>query len=54
MQGAPVRLLMERSDLGRTEGFAPTRLTSGTATPGTVVSARITGQETGVLLAEAA
>jgi threonylcarbamoyladenosine tRNA methylthiotransferase MtaB len=54
MQGAPVRLLMERPDVGRTEGFAPTRLTSGTQVPGAVVSARITGQDTGVLLAEAA
>ena len=33
MQGRPVRLLMERPDLGRTEGFAQTRLPA-ISTPG--------------------
>ncbi len=53
MQGRPVRLLMERPDLGRTEGFAQTRL-AGEHAPGTIVAARITGQAEGMLLAEAA
>ena len=53
MQGRAVRLLMERPDLGRTEGFAQTRL-AGTHAPGTIVAARITGQAEGMLLAEAA
>ena len=52
MQGRTVRLLMERPDLGRTEGFAQTRL-AGNSAPGTVVAARITGQAEGMLLAEA-
>jgi hypothetical protein len=43
---------MERPDLGRTEGFAQTRLNAQVA-PGTIVAARITGQEGDVLLAEA-
>ncbi len=43
---------MERPDLGRTEGFAQTRL-SGNSAPGMVVAARITGQAEGMLLAEA-
>jgi len=53
MQGRPVELLMERPDLGRTQGFAQTRL-PGDFTPGTIVRARITGQAEGLLLAEAA
>jgi threonylcarbamoyladenosine tRNA methylthiotransferase MtaB len=53
MQGRTVRLLMERPDLGRTEGFAQARVL-GNHTPGTIVSARITGQAEGNLLAEAA
>jgi threonylcarbamoyladenosine tRNA methylthiotransferase MtaB len=53
MQGRKVRLLMERPDLGRTEGFARTRLAGG-HTPGAIVPARISGQEEGVLLADAA
>ena len=53
MQGRAVRLLMERPDLGRTEGFAQTRLAGGGA-PGAIVPARIVGQADGVLLAEAA
>jgi threonylcarbamoyladenosine tRNA methylthiotransferase MtaB len=52
MQGRKVRLLMERPDLGRTEGFARTRLAGGQA-PGAIVQARISGQEDGVLLADA-
>ena len=36
MQGRPVELLMERPDLGRTEGFAQTRL-AGDRAPGTIV-----------------
>ncbi len=43
---------MERSDLGRTEGFARTRVT-GVHRPGTVVDARVTGAAKGQLLAEA-
>ena len=53
MQGRAVRLLMERSDLGRTEGFARTRV-AGDHAPGAIVAARITGQAEGLLLAEAA
>ena len=53
MQGRAVQLLMERPDLGRTEGFAQTRL-AGDHAPGTIVAARITGQAEGLLLAEAA
>jgi threonylcarbamoyladenosine tRNA methylthiotransferase MtaB len=53
MQGRQVRLLMERPDLGRTEGFAQTRL-DREAAPGAIVTARITGQADGVLLARAA
>ena len=53
MQGRAVRLLMERPDLGRTEGFAQTRL-AGARRPGAIVAARITGQAEGLLLAEAA
>ena len=53
MQGRQVRLLMERRDLGRTEGFAQTRL-PGDHAPGQLVEARITGRSGGLLLAEAA
>jgi threonylcarbamoyladenosine tRNA methylthiotransferase MtaB len=53
MQGRRVRLLMERPELGRTEGFARTRL-AGASTPGAIVTARITGETEGLLLAEAA
>ncbi len=52
MRGRPARLLMERPDLGRTEGFAPTRLATEAA-PGSIVAARIVGQAAGQLLAEA-
>ena len=48
LQGTQARLLMEKPDFGRTEGFAPVRL----ATParvGSVVSARITGATTEAL-----
>lgn len=51
MQGQVVSLLMEKPDLGRTEGFALTRL-SGDHTPGGIVRARITGQADGVLTAD--
>jgi threonylcarbamoyladenosine tRNA methylthiotransferase MtaB len=53
MQGRRVRLLMERPELGRTEGFARTRL-GGAHAPGAIVAARITGEAEGLLLAEAA
>lgn len=53
MQGRRVRLLMERPDMGRTEGFARTVL-PGRHRPGAVVSARIIGQAEGLLRAEAA
>jgi threonylcarbamoyladenosine tRNA methylthiotransferase MtaB len=53
MQGARVTLLMERPDLGRTEGFAQTRL-AGDHAPGAIVTARIVGAEGDVLVAEAA
>ena len=53
MQGREVRLLMERPDLGRTEGFAATRL-AAEAAPGAIVAARITGREGERLLAVAA
>lgn len=52
MHGRRVQLLMEKPDLGRTEGFAQTRL-PGSRRPGSVVSARVTGRHAGVLLAEA-
>lgn len=52
MRGREVLLLMERSDMGRTEGFAPARL-AGAHTPGRIVAARITGAAEGMLLAEA-
>ncbi len=53
MQGREVKLLMERPDLGRTEGFAQARL-DGARNPGAIVAARVTGQDAGLLLAEAA
>ena len=53
MQGRRVQLLMERADFGRTEGFAKTVL-PGQHRPGSVVDARIVGQEDGLLRAEAA
>jgi threonylcarbamoyladenosine tRNA methylthiotransferase MtaB len=53
MQGRRVELLMERPGLGRTEGFARTRL-SGAHAPGALVAARITGRDEDLLLAEAA
>ncbi len=52
MQGRSVKLLMEKASSGRTEGFAPTQISSHHP-PGSIVAARITGQEEGVLLAEA-
>jgi threonylcarbamoyladenosine tRNA methylthiotransferase MtaB len=53
MQGREVRLLMEKPDLGRTEGFAMTRVPGGHR-PGAVVSATVRGLADGILLAEAA
>ena len=53
MQGRRVELLMERSDLGRTEGFTRARI-PGRHVPGEIVSARISGQQENILLAEAA
>ncbi|PZQ52424.1 MAG: tRNA (N(6)-L-threonylcarbamoyladenosine(37)-C(2))-methylthiotransferase MtaB [Rhodovulum sulfidophilum] len=53
MVGRPARLLMERADLGRTEGFAPTRVPGGTAEPGSLIEARITGHDGATLIAEA-
>jgi threonylcarbamoyladenosine tRNA methylthiotransferase MtaB len=53
MQGRQVRLLMERPDLGRTEGFTQTRL-NVPAAPGAIVPARITGRDRDLLVAEAA
>jgi threonylcarbamoyladenosine tRNA methylthiotransferase MtaB len=52
MLGASVRLLMERPDVGRTEGFALTRV-SRPQRPGAIVGAKVVGVEEGVLLAEA-
>ena len=46
------RVLMERPDLGRSEGFARTRL-PGAHAPGEIVEARIGGHKDGELLAEA-
>jgi threonylcarbamoyladenosine tRNA methylthiotransferase MtaB len=48
LQGTQARLLMEKPDFGRTEGFAPVRL-STPARVGSVVSARITGATTEAL-----
>ena len=42
-KGSQVQLLMERPDLGRTEGFALARLAGGAAAPGSLVPARVTG-----------
>jgi threonylcarbamoyladenosine tRNA methylthiotransferase MtaB len=53
MAGRTVRLLMERPNLGRTEGFAQT-LISGEHAPGAIVSARVTGARGDMLLADAA
>jgi threonylcarbamoyladenosine tRNA methylthiotransferase MtaB len=53
MQGRPVRLLMERPDLGRTEGFARARL-AGRQADGAIVPARVVGRTDELLLAEAA
>ena len=53
MQGRQVMLLMEKRDLGRTEGFARTIL-PGDAAPGSMVAARILGTEGDLLVAEAA
>lgn len=50
LQGAQVRLLMEKPDFGRTEGFAPVRLLRA-ATTGAVVDARITGATPETLIA---
>jgi threonylcarbamoyladenosine tRNA methylthiotransferase MtaB len=52
LRGARVRLLMERPDLGRTEGFAPARL-AAPCEPGAIVEARVTGAAAGALLAVA-
>jgi threonylcarbamoyladenosine tRNA methylthiotransferase MtaB len=43
VRGSEVTLLMERPDLGRTEGFALARLGGAAAPPGSVVRARVTG-----------
>jgi threonylcarbamoyladenosine tRNA methylthiotransferase MtaB len=53
MQGRKVALLMERPDLGRTEGFAQARV-PGTHRPGTILRATVTGTRDGILVAEAA
>jgi threonylcarbamoyladenosine tRNA methylthiotransferase MtaB len=53
MHGRPVRLLMERPGIGRTEGFAQAKL-AGCHDPGALVSARVTGRDADFLLAEAA
>jgi threonylcarbamoyladenosine tRNA methylthiotransferase MtaB len=53
MHGRPVRLLMERAGIGRTEGFAQAKL-AGCHDPGALVSARVTGRDAEFLLAEAA
>ncbi|MFO1143934.1 MAG: tRNA (N(6)-L-threonylcarbamoyladenosine(37)-C(2))-methylthiotransferase MtaB [Amaricoccus sp.] len=53
MLGRPVRLLMERPDLGRTEGFAQARL-AARHKPGDIVPARIVGAGGDALFAEAA
>lgn len=53
MQGRRVTLLMEKPDVGRTEGFARTRL-AGVAQPGQIVAARISGSDGDLLVAEAA
>ncbi|MCB1403081.1 MAG: radical SAM protein, partial [Rhodobacteraceae bacterium] len=52
MRGREVRLLMEKPDLGRTEGFAQTRL-STPAPPGSIVAARISAAAEAHLLADA-
>jgi threonylcarbamoyladenosine tRNA methylthiotransferase MtaB len=52
MQGRRVQLLMEKPDLGRTEGFALTRLNTP-AQPGAIVAALVTGDSASHLLADA-
>jgi threonylcarbamoyladenosine tRNA methylthiotransferase MtaB len=51
MVGQRARLLMERPDLGRTEGFAPTRVPGGAAEPGSLIETRITGHDGTTLVA---
>ena len=41
--GAERMLLMEKPDFGRTEGFAPVRLTGARSNPGAILRARVTG-----------
>ena len=53
MQGRRVELLMERPDIGRTEGFARTWV-AGPHRPGSILRATITGAQEGMLFAEAA
>ena len=53
MQGRAVELLMERPNLGRTEGFAET-LVTGEHRPGAILRAKVTGARERMLLAEAA
>jgi threonylcarbamoyladenosine tRNA methylthiotransferase MtaB len=49
--GATRRILVERKGIGRTEYFTPAQITG---TPGSIVTARITGRSTRALIAEAA
>jgi threonylcarbamoyladenosine tRNA methylthiotransferase MtaB len=51
MQGRRVQLLMEKPDLGRTAGFALTRLNTP-ARPGAIIAARIPGDSASHLLAD--
>ena len=51
--GAEARVLIERHGEGRSEQFAPVRV-SNVAAPGTIVGARITGVVDGTLVGEAA
>jgi threonylcarbamoyladenosine tRNA methylthiotransferase MtaB len=49
--GATRRILVERKGIGRTEYFTPAQIIG---TPGSIVTARITGRSTRALIAEAA
>ena len=53
MQGQTVQLLLERPDMGRTEGFAQARLNAPGAVGG-LVRARVNGAADGMLFAEVA
>jgi threonylcarbamoyladenosine tRNA methylthiotransferase MtaB len=50
--GTEVRVLIERDGQGHSEHYLPVRVSGGSAEPGAVVPARVTGLDNGVLEAE--